>query len=192
MGRPRSFDEDTALDAALDLFWSKGYEATSITDLTEAMGIQRGSLYQAFGDKKTLFLTALERYLAAGRAQCEALLAEKDSAIQGLMAWCEKSLTGCPSRKGCFAVNTTVELAPHDKDIAKVTAKHWAEVEEILTRVVKEGQSQGELRSDAAPEAVARMLISCLAGTQVLDKQRSRRDLTPSAFSALVEGLIKR
>ncbi|MEM1447807.1 MAG: TetR/AcrR family transcriptional regulator [Planctomycetota bacterium] len=190
MARPRSFDTDTALDAALETFWSHGYEGTSISDLTEAMGIQRGSLYQAFGDKKALFLSALERYLDQGREMTRAKLAGAASAADGLREWLESALGGCPSKKGCFLVNATVEMSPHDSDVARITQAHWRRMEEVIAEAVERGQEAGELRSDVEPRDLARLVLSTLAGAQALDRQKARRDVAPGAFSELVTTLI--
>jgi len=190
MARPRSFDIDTALDAALDVFWSHGFEATSITDLTDAMGIQRGSLYQAFGDKKALFLQAMDRYLRKGRATSREALQDAASPMEGLRAWFELMFASCPSRKGCFAVNSTVELAAHDSDVAKVTSSHWRQMEALLVETIERGQTDGEIRDDLTPRDISRLLLSTLAGAQALDRQKTRRDVSPASFAGLLSTLL--
>lgn len=190
MARPRSFDTATALGAALDVFWTHGYEATSITDLTEAMGIQRGSLYQAFGDKKSLFLQALESYLDSGRAAAKETLEGAESAADGIRSWFEKAVSGCPSKKGCFLVNATVEMSPHDPDVAKITSSHWRRMEDLLEETVARGQEAGDIRTDLGAREIARLLLSTLAGAQALDRQKARRDVSPAAFSGVLTTLL--
>src|SRR5210317_1187307 len=86
VGRPRGFDEAKVLDAAMEVFWRKGYESTSLADLLEATGLHKGSLYQAFGDKHTLFISALRRYLEGMRSRKNVLLRETESPLEGIRA----------------------------------------------------------------------------------------------------------
>ena len=174
MARPREFDIDEALDAALGLFWRKGFEATSMADLTAAMGIQKGSLYQAFGDKKSLFLRALDRYTAGGREGLKEMV-ESQAPIEVLRSWigmaCGKGASEDGAPRGCFCVNVTTELAPHDEDVAARLDEHWSGVRELLAKVVKDGQTAGELRANLNPDRTAQSLVAFVAGTQVLARQ---------------------
>ena len=190
MARPRSFDPETALGAALEVFWTKGFEATSISDLVEAMGIQRGSLYQTFGDKKALFLRALEGYLAQGLAHSDELLASAESPLAGIGQWFQDAMTKCPSRLGCFGVNVTAELSGQDKNVAAITDGHWKALERVLVRTLSRGQEQGEIRNDLSPEELSRLLLNSLAGAQALGKQRSRRSQQAMAFSETLISLL--
>src|ERR1700744_812019 len=117
MPRPREFDETRALEAAMHCFWRRGYEATSLRDLTTAMGLTAPSLYSAFGDKQQLFGKALERYLdhtTRGRLQrLEKTMAPKQ-ALQSFFDEIIQHSLKDRERKGCFLVNSALEIAPHD------------------------------------------------------------------------------
>ncbi len=124
MARPREFDEADALDKAMQVFWSKGYEGTGISDLLEAMQIARGSLYKAFGDKKGLFLAALKQYENSCIEPGLQLLSDKkipDGAqrIQLLLETVVAVVENNNDRRGCFLCNTAVDQAPHDREISK-------------------------------------------------------------------------
>src|SRR5277367_3572708 len=117
MGRPREFDADDAVGEALQMFWKQGYRSTSIPDLLEATGLERGSLYKAFGDKHTLFELAIKTYLKSGRAAMRRILDADGSPLLRLRAWMTRAIEGCAGATGgpgCLAVNAMVELAPSD------------------------------------------------------------------------------
>ncbi len=190
MGRPRNFDFDTALGAALDTFWAKGFEGTSISDLEEATGLQRGSLYQAFGDKKALFMAALDGYLLRGLEDTARRLGAPAEPLEALEKWFEAAMSFCPARLGCLAVNATTELAPHDPDVARRITSHWKAVEEVLEDVLGRGQSAGEVRTDLSSAQLAQLLLNALAGAQVMGKQRSRRTGAALAFGATLRTLV--
>lgn len=190
MARPREFDVDVALSAALEAFWSKGYEATSLQDLTEAMGIQKGSLYKAFGDKKALFLRALGAYLEAGRRRlAKALAAEEPLAALG--AWLEGRGPDCDVRgpRGCFVVNATVELAPHDAEVAALTGDHWRKLERVVAEALRRGQAAGAVRKDRGAAEMARLLVGFQAGAMVLARQGPRRAPDPGTCELLLDSL---
>ncbi|MEZ6015491.1 MAG: TetR/AcrR family transcriptional regulator [Planctomycetota bacterium] len=192
MARPREFDVDRALGAALETFWSKGYEATSMQDLTEAMGIQKGSLYKAFGDKKTLFLRALELYLGNGRRQLAAALGEGPPA-DALQAWLRAATrAGCAQGepRGCFVVNATVELAPHDPEVAAITGEHWRKVERLVSEVLRRGQASGTIRADRGAAEMARLVVGFLAGAMVLARQGPRRMPDDGSVALLLDALL--
>jgi TetR/AcrR family transcriptional regulator, transcriptional repressor for nem operon len=120
-GRPRKVAADDAVSSAMDVFWSNGYEAASIEALTSAMGIGRGSLYNAFNDKHDLFLLALDRYRRERHEQLERALSSEESARSAIEAVFRQSidrLWGDPSRKGCLLVNSAAELAANDPAVA--------------------------------------------------------------------------
>src|SRR5437763_2454824 len=121
-GRPREFDRDDVLGRAVDVFWRQGFEATSMEDLTAAMGIGRGSLYNEFGGKHALFVAALDRYRADRRAQLEDALASAESVRAGVAEVYRRSidtLWGDATRRGCMLVNSAAELAASDPAVAE-------------------------------------------------------------------------
>ncbi|TDL68648.1 TetR/AcrR family transcriptional regulator [Paenibacillus amylolyticus] len=178
MVRQREFDTDKALDAAMHTFWNKGFEASSLNDLTTAMGIQRPSLYAAFGDKKELFETALRRYTTQHAAQVRARLQQGSSvreAFRGLFEHigAEGSVTE-PSH-GCFCINTMVELAPHDPKFAVLTREHQMYLGVLFKETIERGQQSGELSTDMNANAVAQSIVVSMIGLTVLMKSGPER-----------------
>jgi TetR/AcrR family transcriptional repressor of nem operon len=168
VGRPRQFDEAEVLDAAIQAFWAKGYEATSMADLLEVTGLHKGSLYQAFGDKHTLFVAALRRYLEGMRSRKNVLLRETESPLEGIRAVAHALVDLAsedePIRKGCLAMNTLIELAPHDPEVAEVMHSHLSEMRRSLTTQVAAAQEAGEVDAGKDPGAVALMIMTFMAG----------------------------
>ncbi|MBY0383275.1 MAG: TetR/AcrR family transcriptional regulator, partial [Xanthobacteraceae bacterium] len=143
MARPREFDEATVLDAAIQQFWLRGYEATSVRDLADEMGIAGASLYNAFGDKRTLYERSLNRYLdqtfreRIGRL--EHSLPPRDAIVAFLQEIIKRSLND-KQRLGCLLVNSALEAAPHDKEHQQIVATFLNEVESFFLRCVTSGQ----------------------------------------------------
>ena len=115
MARPREFDIDEALQAAMEVFWDRGFEATSLADLMEATSLHKGSIYKAFGSKQELFTRALTQYLDDIYARMQSELEAPESAKEGIRRWMKIILEFCneqATRRGCFALNSVVELGP--------------------------------------------------------------------------------
>ncbi|MER6303881.1 TetR family transcriptional regulator [Kitasatospora sp. NPDC001539] len=172
MARTKEFDPDAALQAALELFWRRGYEATSMADLVEGLGIARASIYATFGSKRELYLRALERY---GEQQDPARLNDLSQpgpvlpAVRALVR--EYAAAGEEDRKrGCFITNTAVELAPHDPAAARRVEASLDRLETALTGALLRARAQGELPADREPRALARMLVVLLQGIRVVGK----------------------
>ena len=171
-GRPREFDEDEVLDRALDAFWKHGYKATSVSHLTEATGLAKGSLYKAFGDKRQLFELALDRYLEAGVGRLRDI-ARGESPRAALERWLMGMVdaTTCAGlRRGCLAINCTVELAPHDESMRDRLRRHERGIERIYARLIAAGIEAGEFRSGLDPKASARWLTTIIDGLHIRGK----------------------
>ncbi len=167
MARPREFDIDEALSAAMTAFWDRGFAATSLADLMDATGLQKGSIYKAFGSKRELFMQALERYLSDIYVMMQAALEEPRSASEGLRRWLKLILRFCNDqepRRGCFAVNSIVELGPHDEVTDSRLRDHFARVEKLLAKTIERGQEQGELRDDRSSTELAGILFTFANG----------------------------
>ena len=189
MGRPREFDEQEVLDRALGAFWTHGYEATSMADLTQAMGLAKGSIYKGFGDKRSLLLRALDAYLEAGRAGYGAVDDPDLPAAQVLRTWLRKvaalATDGFP-RKGCFGVNCATELGPHDAEVRDLIEAHNRWLHQQLARTIQRGVRAGELRGDLRPTEAARWVTTVMAGMQVRGKLGiSRREANRMAELAV-------
>ncbi|WP_380283163.1 TetR/AcrR family transcriptional regulator [Kitasatospora purpeofusca] len=176
MARTKEFDPDAALQSALELFWRRGYEATSMADLVEHLGIARASVYATFGSKRELYLRALERY---GCQQQPVLLAELSQpgpvlpAVRALvLRFARESAADGEGglRRGCFVTNTAVELAPHDPDAARRVEANLAHLETVLTAALVRARAQGELPEGRDPQALARMLVVLFQGMRVIGK----------------------
>ncbi|WP_424932498.1 TetR/AcrR family transcriptional regulator [Amaricoccus macauensis] len=160
-GRPRGFVREEALAAALDVFWRQGYEATSLDDLTEAMGISRSSFYACFGSKRGVLLAALEAYSTAAQERLSALSEETPGAALPVML--ESIAIPKESANGCMLVNCITELAPHDPDVTEMGRKHLEALEEVFARALSPDDP-------AASADTARALVSLAIGTLTLGK----------------------
>lgn len=185
MVRQREFDTDKALEAAMQIFWDKGFEATSLSDLTTSMGIQRPSLYAAFGDKKELFETALRRYTTLHAAQVRSRLQHTSSVKEAFRALfehigAEGDVTD--PRHGCFCINTMVELAPHDPKLAVLTREHQMYLAAIFKDTIERGQETGELSDDLDAIALSKSLVVSMIGLTVMMKSEPDRSFVQQSI----------
>lgn len=179
MARTKEFDREVVLDRAMRLFWRQGYEATSMQELVDAMGIGRGSLYATFGDKHALFLEALDRYCRVVAAPLFAPLDEPGptkAAIRGVFDQViERALTD--GSHGCLMVNATTELAFHDPETRDRAAANLEGGEEKLFRTLQRAQADGEIGAHHDPRALARGLFNALQGLRVTAKVTGDRQV---------------
>lgn len=184
MARPREFDEATVLAAAVQCFWSRGYDATSVRDLIEGMGITGASLYNAFGDKRALYQRALDHYVAdsiASRIQrCEEL--PPRDAIGAFFGEVLARSLGDPQHKGCMLVNAALDVAPHDPGFREAVGAVMERIEEFFRSSVEAGQTDGTIAATHSAEVLARHLLGVLMGLRVLARVRPER--------ALLEGVV--
>jgi TetR/AcrR family transcriptional repressor of nem operon len=180
MARPREFDEGTALDAAIGCFWQRGFEATSMRDLAASMGLSAPSLYNAFGDKQALFTRALEHYLDHSTRmrlrRLETSLAPKQAIHQFFDEIIERSVDD-RERKGCFLVNSALEIAPHDRELGAVIAERLGEIESFFRGRIKGAQADGTAPATVDAKDVARLFLGVLLGIQVLARSNPSRSL---------------
>ncbi|MED1569075.1 TetR/AcrR family transcriptional regulator [Bacillus paramycoides] len=189
MARLREFDEEKALDAAMQLFWEKGYAATSLSDLTAKMGIQKPSLYSAFGDKEGLFEAALRRYTNLHATSIRTKLQKEQSVKEAIRTFFENMVEEeykKESNKGCFCINTMVELAPHNEKFEVLTREHQMYFSVIFQELIAKGIQSGELQSDANAKALAQTLVTSLIGLTVLMKSRPERSVVDNSVSILL------
>jgi TetR/AcrR family transcriptional repressor of nem operon len=186
MPRPREFDETTALEAALECFWQRGYEATSVRDLAASMGLTAPSLYNAFGDKQQLFARALQRYLDCTTRdrllRLETSLSPKEAIFQFFDEIIEHSIND-QKRKGCFLVNSALEVAPHQNELGIVIADQFADIEAFFKRTIRAAQADGTAPRGIDAKDTARLLLGILLGLRVLARTTPNR--------ALLEGVTR-
>ena len=185
MGRPREFDESAVLDAAAHRFWLRGYEATSVRELAQSMGITSASLYNAFGDKRSLFRKALAHYVEnsfGDRAARFGALEPREAITAFFREIVQRSLSD-EERKGCLLVNSALEVAPHDPEFQKIIAEVLVRVEAFFQRCVAAGQAAGQIPTTHAADDLARLLLGAFLGIRVLARTRPE--------PALLEGLVR-
>ncbi len=184
MARPREFDEDAVLDAAVECFWKRGYEATSVRELVARTGITAASLYNAFGDKRSLYGRVLDHYVEASVAnriqRCEALPPRR--AIEVFFEEIVKRSLGDRDRKGCLLVNAALDVAPHDPEFRKVVAAVLVQIEVFFLACTRDGQADGTIACSLSAETLAQHLLGVLMGIRVLARVRPER--------ALLEGIL--
>jgi TetR/AcrR family transcriptional regulator, transcriptional repressor for nem operon len=165
MARLREFDIDEVMEAVINIFWQKGYEATSLADLMSVTGLQKGSIYKAFGDKRSLFLKALQSYLDRLYTYSREVL-DKPSPEKALAAWLELICDNAtvPTNKGCFAINSLVEMAPHDEDVAKMLEYQYWRIGKLLEAAIAKGQKQGVFRQDLSVQHLRQIIIIAANG----------------------------
>ncbi|MCS0496256.1 TetR/AcrR family transcriptional regulator [Ancylobacter sp. MQZ15Z-1] len=184
MARPREFDEQTVLEAAVRCFWHRGYDSTSVRDLVESTGITAASLYNAFGDKRALYRRALDHYIESSIAdrieRCETLAPR--AAIAAFFEEIVARSLGDHEHKGCMLVNAALEVAPHDPGFRKLVADMLVHIEDFFLDRVRAGQADGTITRAQPAEMLARHLLGVLMGVRVLARVRPER--------ALLEGVV--
>jgi TetR/AcrR family transcriptional regulator, transcriptional repressor for nem operon len=179
MSRPREFDVDLALDRALDAFWSKGYEATSLDELCEATGLSRSSLYGTFGSKRELLLQAVDRYVERRTPDLAAILAQQpvQAAFAALARQFIDQIVSGPGRRGCFLGNCAAELPRGDR-AAMVRVRQGLERTQATFRAaLMQGAARKELAADADLDALARFLTAGFQGLRLVGKVNPDRAL---------------
>ena len=179
MARPREFDEAAALDAATECFWRNGYEASSVRDLAAAMGITGASLYNAFGDKRSLFRNVLQRYVEQSTREriirFETMLPPKEAVLAFIGEIIERSVNG--DRRGCLLVNTALDTAPHDPELAAEVAARLCEIEAFFCRNIAAAQRDGAVPRERDAASLARLLLGVTLGLRVLARANPQREL---------------
>lgn len=179
MARPREFDEEAVLDAAVGCFWEQGYEATSVRDLCARMGITSASLYNAFGDKRALYRRSLdfyaERSFGERSTRLERRLPPREAIIAFYREIIERSL-GDTKARGCMMVNSALEAGPRDPEFRAVVAEVLGRIEAFFHRCATAGQQDGSIALTHDTEDLARFLLSVLLGIRVLARTAPSRD----------------
>ena len=192
MARIKTFDPTSVIDRAMQLFWRQGYEATSVQELVDALGIGRGSLYDTFGDKHTLFLASLDRYsemvFSALMPPLQAEGPVRDALQQVLMRVLD--LATAPSHPpGCLMTNTLAELGLRDTDVAQRILLNYRQLESALITVLRRGQETGEIAVRHTAPALARFLLTTMQGLRVLAKAQPDRALLEEVVSVALTTL---
>lgn len=178
MARHKEFERDEALQKAMEVFWARGYEATSMQSLVEHMGINRQSLYDTFGDKHSLYLEALDRYQDVESRKLFELLEKPGSVKKALKQLFTGVIEGsvCDSqRRGCFMNNAMSELAGRCAATAEKTRRNMAAIEEAFYRALLRGKKEGELKGVREPRAMARFLYNSFQGLVLMSKATQDR-----------------
>lgn len=192
MARPRKFDSDTLLERATQVFWEKGYKGTSVQDLVDATGVNRGSLYNTFGDKAGLFAAVMERY--AERSAVQTLIEEAHSApprktIRQFFKGFHKRAKSGGLDHGCLVTNTVTELADRDERTAWWLRDNLGALEDAFTLLIRRGQKKGEINPDKKARALARFLVGAAQGILVVSKVYAGpeivRDIVKTTLSCL-------
>jgi AcrR family transcriptional regulator len=178
VGRPRAFDVDEALDRALRVFWRKGYEGTSLRDLTRAMGINRPSLYAAFGNKEALFRRALDRYSEGPARRMSDALGEPSAfaVVERLLRSTADALTNPRNPPGCLAVHGALSCSQAAEPIRKELIERRAASEAAIRERFERARSEGDLPADADPADLARYLATVIQGMAVQAAGGASRD----------------
>lgn len=176
VGRPREFEEDLVLNAAMHTFWNQGYEGTSLKDLCSATGLHKGSLYQAFGDKHQLFLKSLKYYMEQSFKEVAASAYLHDSPMANLRSLLNEIMTKCIKGEGCMVINSLVEMAPHDQEVKQMIDQSYAMKQRFLTDLIDRAQRGGEITIKQEPDRLAAVLMVTLAGLAATVKGFSNTD----------------
>ena len=193
-GRPRSFDAEAAVERAMGVFWSRGYHATALPDLLRATKLSRGSLYAAFGDKHSLFLRALDRYIADAVTRMNIELDPRKDPVDGLRAYLAGYVdrtSGAHGRRGCLVIATTMELAGRDADVNRRIAGFFNVMEARLADALSRAKAAGKLADGVDPANAARILVCFVEGLRVISKTAPTGAITQATADALLDRFIR-
>jgi TetR/AcrR family transcriptional repressor of nem operon len=190
--RQKDFDETVVLDLAVQLFWTKGYNGTSMQDIVDHLGISRSSLYDTFGDKRQLFIKSLHRYQQQQGGAWMAKAEQSNATLPFLREMFEtaiREIAHDTQSKGCFMVNAAVELAPHDPEVAQIVVQNKCQMENAFAALILKGQLTGEISTKKDALSFARFLFHVFSSIRLAAKSAIEpdelEDIMKVAFSVL-------
>ncbi len=189
MPRKKLFDKEKILQKAMLLFWEKGYHNTSMQDLVDRLGINRASLYDTYGGKEKIFISALEEYLRNGREKMEQTI-ETNPGVEKTFKLLFESIIendyNDPSHKGCLVANSTTELSTSYPEINTIITKHNKFIEDSLYKILLQGVQSGEIDENKDLKSVARLMYMVVTGLRVLGKTKPEKEETLAAVNVLL------
>jgi TetR/AcrR family transcriptional repressor of nem operon len=192
MARPREFDADSALERAMDVLWTKGYEATSLDDLCAATKLSRSSFYAAFGSKRDLLLLSVQRYSKGRTPNIAAVLQQTvpvRDAFAALLAQFIDQIVAGTGRRGCFLGNCAAELPRNDRAAMTEVRRGLARTEAVFRDALDRAKGRGELPAGADPEALARFLTASIQGLRLIGKVNPDRATLQDIASTILRCL---
>lgn len=192
MARPREFEIDSALESAMQTFWAKGYEATSVDDLCESTGLGRSSLYAAFGDKRELYLRALDRYEEDAATRVATALAGPLPIHKSIAAFLDRiidDIVSGPGRRGCFIGNCAAELPRGDREAANQVRRSLARVEKVFREALAGARDRGEIARTSDVTALARFFTSGIQGLRLVGKANPDRKVLDDIAMVMLHAL---
>ncbi|MDF1588187.1 MAG: TetR/AcrR family transcriptional regulator [Gammaproteobacteria bacterium] len=191
LGRPRQFDQDKSLNAAMLQFWRHGYASTSMQDLLNCTGLSKSSLYQSFGNKSTLFSSCLVHYQDRLIADLEQQLSSKLSGLQFIEDLLDAVIAeaGSAHRKGCLLVNTANELAGLDPHVAGAVDLGFGKIRKIIARALNKAQQNGEICCEIDVDPMADFIVSGISGLRTMVKSGASQDRLKRVSAMLLNTL---
>ena len=192
MARPREFDVDSALERVMDVFWRKGYEATSLDDLCDATGLSRSSLYATFGNKRELLLRTVDRYVEQRTPSIEVILARSPNVYEGVAALLREFIDQIVSgvgRRGCFLGNCAAELPRRDRAALARVRQGLERTEATFRHALTEARARGELPYSADVDALARFLTASFQGLRLVGKVNPGRAVLEDIAATMLQCL---
>lgn len=192
MARPREFNADATLEKAMQAFWARGFEATSLDDLCTATGLGRSSLYAAFGDKQSLYLSALSRYEDAAVGRINAVLKSSASPRAGIAQFVQRvidDIVAGPGRRGCFIGNCAAELARNDPVVSARVRQSIDRVQSAFRDALLQAKGAGDIRKDADVDALSAFIMSGIQGLRLVGKAKPERALLESIATVMLSCL---
>ncbi len=189
MPRHKEFDPDKALNDAMHLFWEKGYEATSVQDLVDRMGINRFSMYDTFGGKHELFLATLDRYKKELGDDILGTMENSEDGLDSIRAYftCVVGhLSSSAGKHACLMINSIMEMGVQDKKVASSCAANTKRLNRAFTSALKRAQLSGEIDAGRDIKEIAEFLVNGVMGLNVMAKQGSKK----STFKSNVDLML--
>ena len=188
-GRPKTFENSEALEKAKELFWEKGYEATSLSELIERMGISRQSLYNTFGNKHSLFISCLNFYIQEGHNTLCSILNSDEHAEEKLNQLIDMFLEyyACAKSKGCFVSFTIQEMAQKDPDVKSILDKKYSKNFELFNQFFVQAIEKEEIKSTLSAKELTDLLDGIMLGASSLCKLPNRTEQTKNLFQIFLK-----
>src|SRR3954451_612687 len=193
-GRPRTFDVEAAVERAMHVFWSRGYHATALPDLLRATKLSRGSLYAAFGDKHSLFLRALDRYITDALTRMDMEFDLRREPVDGLRAFLSGYVdrtSGPNGRRGCLLVATAMEMAGRDAEVGRRIAGFFKAMEARVADALSRAKTADKLAEGVEPSSAAKIVVCFVEGLRVVGKTAPARITSQATADALLDRFIR-